>query len=162
MERLKRIAPLGAPSGRCGFLDFGSSRPSHPFLAEEIMRSMECGPVAQWLEPGAHNALVGGSSPSGPTTTPCKCETIPTPHGVLGWLAERLKAAVSKTVVGATPPGVRIPHHPPIPAPFLRGSPRQVNMETSGPTLSSLEEIRLKSICETPRRPVESSQSGNN
>jgi hypothetical protein len=26
------------------------------------------GPVAQWSEQGAHNALVGGSSPSGPTT----------------------------------------------------------------------------------------------
>src|SRR5690606_7235360 len=25
------------------------------------------GPVAQWSEQGAHNALVGGSSPSGPT-----------------------------------------------------------------------------------------------
>ncbi len=25
------------------------------------------GPVAQWLEPDAHNGLVGGSSPSGPT-----------------------------------------------------------------------------------------------
>ena len=26
------------------------------------------GPVAQWLEPAAHNGLVGGSSPSRPTT----------------------------------------------------------------------------------------------
>ena len=26
------------------------------------------GPVAQWLEPTAHNRLVGGSSPPGPTT----------------------------------------------------------------------------------------------
>ena len=25
------------------------------------------GPVAQWLEPTAHNGLVGGSSPPGPT-----------------------------------------------------------------------------------------------
>jgi hypothetical protein len=25
------------------------------------------GPVAQWSEPAAHNRLVGGSSPSGPT-----------------------------------------------------------------------------------------------
>ena len=30
-----------------------------------------------------------------------------------GWVAERSNAAVLKTVVGATPPGVRIPHHPP-------------------------------------------------
>src|SRR5260370_19044857 len=27
------------------------------------------GPVAQWLEPAAHNGLVGGSSPPGPTTS---------------------------------------------------------------------------------------------
>src|SRR5262245_30884376 len=26
------------------------------------------GPVAQWLEPAAHNGLVGGSSPPGPTS----------------------------------------------------------------------------------------------
>jgi hypothetical protein len=28
----------------------------------------EVGPVAQWLEPAAHNRLVVGSSPTGPTT----------------------------------------------------------------------------------------------
>ena len=28
------------------------------------------GPVAQWLEPTAHNGLVAGSSPAGPTTLP--------------------------------------------------------------------------------------------
>ena len=31
----------------------------------------------------------------------------------LGEVAERLKAAVSKTVVGVTPPGVQIPPSPP-------------------------------------------------
>lgn len=30
-----------------------------------------------------------------------------------GWVAERSNAAVLKTVVGASPPGVRIPPHPP-------------------------------------------------
>jgi hypothetical protein len=29
--------------------------------------SRHSGPVAQWLEPTAHNGLVGGSSPPGPT-----------------------------------------------------------------------------------------------
>src|SRR5262245_58728517 len=28
---------------------------------------LRLGPVAQWLEPTAHNGLVGGSSPPGPT-----------------------------------------------------------------------------------------------
>ena len=32
----------------------------------------------------------------------------------LGWLAERSNATVLKTADGATRPGVRIPHHPPL------------------------------------------------
>ena len=32
----------------------------------------------------------------------------------LGWLAERSNATVLKTADGATRPGVRIPHHPPV------------------------------------------------
>src|ERR1700761_3348187 len=32
------------------------------------VRGMSAGPVAQWLEPAAHNGLVAGSSPAGPTT----------------------------------------------------------------------------------------------
>src|SRR5262245_27178327 len=31
------------------------------------LESARIGPVAQWLEPTAHNGLVGGSSPPGPT-----------------------------------------------------------------------------------------------
>src|SRR6185295_17736468 len=31
-------------------------------------RPLRAGPVAQWSEPAAHNRLVGGSSPPGPTT----------------------------------------------------------------------------------------------
>ena len=42
------------------------------------------GAVAQWLEPGAHNALVGGSSPSGPTTTA---------RGMARILSDRIKLA---------------------------------------------------------------------
>ena len=38
------------------------------------------GPVAQWLEPTAHNGLVGGSSPPGPTTQSIVCGDFPT-HG---------------------------------------------------------------------------------
>ena len=32
-----------------------------------LLRFAAFGPVAQWLEPTAHNGLVGGSSPPGPT-----------------------------------------------------------------------------------------------
>jgi hypothetical protein len=32
-------------------------------------REFAAGPVAQWLEPAAHNGLVAGSSPAGPTTS---------------------------------------------------------------------------------------------
>jgi hypothetical protein len=35
-------------------------------------RQIARGPVAQWLEPAAHNGLVAGSSPAGPTTLICK------------------------------------------------------------------------------------------
>jgi hypothetical protein len=31
------------------------------------------GPVAQWLEPAAHNGLVAGSSPAGPTSLRSLC-----------------------------------------------------------------------------------------
>ena len=31
-------------------------------------RPFAAGPVAQWLEPAAHNGLVAGSSPAGPTS----------------------------------------------------------------------------------------------
>ncbi len=36
-------------------------------LGEKAFKATRVGPVAQWLEPAAHNRLVGGSSPSGPT-----------------------------------------------------------------------------------------------
>ena len=32
-----------------------------------MLASEGAGPVAQWLEPTAHNGLVGGSNPPGPT-----------------------------------------------------------------------------------------------
>ncbi len=46
--------------------------PLEPLTACELplvrnSRHTAAGPVAQWLEPAAHNRLVGGSSPSGPT-----------------------------------------------------------------------------------------------
>ena len=34
---------------------------------------LAAGPVAQWLEPAAHNGLVAGSSPAGPTTLRPSC-----------------------------------------------------------------------------------------
>ena len=43
--------------------DSGSPTPSPPPVAGD----RGAGPVAQWLEPAAHNGLVAGSSPAGPT-----------------------------------------------------------------------------------------------
>ena len=37
-------------------------------VAGHRARPLAAGPVAQWLEPAAHNGLVAGSSPAGPTT----------------------------------------------------------------------------------------------
>jgi hypothetical protein len=39
-----------------------------------LPRRHGAGPVAQWLELAAHNRLVGGSSPPGPTTQPDRTE----------------------------------------------------------------------------------------
>src|SRR5262245_46191046 len=41
-------------------------RGRHRCLAA-LARQPAAGPVAQWLEPAAHNGLVAGSSPAGPT-----------------------------------------------------------------------------------------------
>ncbi len=40
-----------------------------PVIVRERSRALRgaTGPVAQWLEPTAHNGLVAGSSPAGPT-----------------------------------------------------------------------------------------------
>src|SRR5215510_15848135 len=52
------------------------------------------GPVAQWLEPAAHNGLVGGSSPPGPTSLRSLRELrLGKPRKVL---AQRAKAAAPK------------------------------------------------------------------
>ena len=37
-------------------------------VAGHRARPLAAGPVAQWLEPAAHNGLVAGSSPAGPTS----------------------------------------------------------------------------------------------
>jgi hypothetical protein len=37
-------------------------------VAGRLTRPLAAGPVAQWLEPAAHNGLVAGSSPAGPTS----------------------------------------------------------------------------------------------
>ncbi len=54
------------------------------------------GPVAQWLEPTAHNGLVAGSSPAGPTTD---AVAEPCPKG--GFLDERRAILVSPAAAGS-------------------------------------------------------------
>ena len=39
------------------------------------------GPVAQWLEPAAHNGLVAGSSPAGPTISKMKAAHLAPQRG---------------------------------------------------------------------------------
>ena len=53
----------------------------------------------------------------------------------LGWVAERSIATVLKTVVGATPPGVRIPPHPPPPGVRIPPHPPENNHAPSGACL---------------------------
>src|SRR5947209_19606381 len=43
--------------------------PEHRLPCKRCRRRIDAaGPVAQWLEPAAHNGLVAGSSPAGPTS----------------------------------------------------------------------------------------------
>ena len=51
---------------------------SLPFL-RFIPRERPVGPVAQWLEPAAHNGLVGGSNPSRPTSHALVLTHFPVP-----------------------------------------------------------------------------------
>src|SRR5882724_7767615 len=55
----------GAPRPDCRF------RPDIVWGTVAATPGRRTGPVAQWLEPTAHNGLVGGSSPPGPTTHSC-------------------------------------------------------------------------------------------
>ncbi|MEY3551859.1 MAG: hypothetical protein RL735_207, partial [Pseudomonadota bacterium] len=46
------------------------------FRLFHLTRSLGIGPVAQWLEPAAHNGLVAGSSPAGPTIFPARRSSL--------------------------------------------------------------------------------------
>src|SRR5262245_47158248 len=61
------------------------------------------GPVAQWLEPTAHNGLVGGSSPPGPTSLSNRLavERTRAPRRCQRY-CQRLRPAVAQRVRGAT------------------------------------------------------------
>lgn len=71
--------PSPHPACRRHRLAVGKGRVSVAVLPPHVgRRRLRClegklgqrlGPVAQWLEPTAHNGLVAGSSPAGPTTT---------------------------------------------------------------------------------------------
>jgi hypothetical protein len=71
--------PIAAQGGR----RFAGRR--HALLIQALppsrSRCASRGPVAQWLEPAAHNGLVGGSSPPGPTTQSARTETFPAGAG---------------------------------------------------------------------------------
>ncbi len=58
----------------CGALSIRERRTGGLLAPERI------GPVAQWLEPTAHNGLVGGSNPPGPTTQSCVTGDFPKVH----------------------------------------------------------------------------------
>ena len=75
--RMGKGAMTCAPQGRSTRLRPGSpvretgdceaiAAPTLVSLGKKPLIQRHVGPVAQWLEPAAHNRLVGGSSPSGP------------------------------------------------------------------------------------------------
>src|SRR5271154_3997520 len=66
----------------------------HSLPLPAASRQFPAGPVAQWLEPAAHNGLVAGSSPAGPTNQ-IKC--------LREWLFSR------RTVSRTGSPGLHLP-----------------------------------------------------
>jgi hypothetical protein len=61
----KRVAALPERRAPC---KRGPHRCLAAPLGSPLGREPAAGPVAQWLEPAAHNGLVAGSSPAGPTS----------------------------------------------------------------------------------------------
>ncbi len=73
------------------------------FISVETGYENLVGPVAQWLEPAAHNGLVGNSSPSVRTIDKSLHHTLPN----VGGDATALNAAVQEmTASSSAPPGV--------------------------------------------------------
>jgi hypothetical protein len=71
---------------------------------------LAAGPVAQWLEPAAHNGLVAGSSPAGPTNEikylteqPFLRRTVSRTASILLLLAESVLARRSSSVSSLFP-----------------------------------------------------------
>src|SRR5437660_1204725 len=67
------LLSFGIPRKTRAFpFEFGQARKDFTSRRNALVlasrRSRCAGPVAQWSEPAAHNRLVGGSSPPGPTT----------------------------------------------------------------------------------------------
>ena len=71
MARRPRTDGRGQPAG-----SHETALPPRAFCALPSGRRAPDGPVAQWLEPAAHNGLVAGSSPARPTSTPRFCRTL--------------------------------------------------------------------------------------
>ncbi len=104
----------------CHTIEVNGSRVwPHPVLSHETAESAVCrcraslyrlqGPVAQRLEQGTHNPLVGGSNPSGPTKSPDPLERMRsryTADSALSrrrhyLLCERRNVKLSQTLDGA-------------------------------------------------------------
>jgi hypothetical protein len=65
-RRWRACAPSGVRAG-AGWRDCRRARGIVCDIGLDRRPSRRRGPVAQWLEPAAHNGLVGGSNPPGPT-----------------------------------------------------------------------------------------------
>src|SRR6266404_3809285 len=83
-------------------------------VACRFKRQLAAGPVAQWLEPAAHNGLVPGSSPGRPTTLRPDGLRVAQPRKTLRTKRVRrsLSAAKAKTDGGQGPPNQNIENNP--------------------------------------------------
>ncbi len=64
----RRIGPPRTPRWTAAAIRLARAHPFASFPRPPRRTAPPAGPVAQWLEPTAHNGLVVGSSPTGPTS----------------------------------------------------------------------------------------------
>src|SRR5262245_39193379 len=108
--------------------------------------SLRLGPVAQWLEPAAHNGLVGGSNPPGPTRQSEVCGDF---LKAREWA--RIGGLSCSRLVSETPQLSLGRHFGPLSLAFKKAFPGNGDHKCSetGSNVISLSEVRASHLAET-------------
>jgi hypothetical protein len=95
----ERLSAAARPQEKRGRRNRDANRrPALCAHAGFVYRLRGAGPVAQWLEPTAHNGLVAGSSPAGPTTHSRRTAIFRYRYGKRAWRAVFMLGRVSALV----------------------------------------------------------------